>query len=341
MSEVKEGVSLSRLTTFKLGGPARFFFSVASTKDLAFACDFARDKGLDMFILGGGSNVVFADEGFNGLVIHIDIRGVSYEEGDQIVTVAVGAGENFDEFVADTVSKNLYGLENLSGIPGSVGGSPVQNINAYGAEIKSTISKVIVFDKNDNSKKTIDNADCKFDYRDSMFKHDGGADLVITQVVFKLAREGAVNTSYSDVNNYFRERKMTRPTLLQMRESILEIRSRKFPNISKVGTAGSFFKNPIISEAHYERLRAEYGNLPGFPVTNGVKIPLAWILDHILNLNGVVRGRVEAFKYQPQALINIGGASTRELLQFAEQIRDDVYDKTKINIVPEVSIIKK
>ena len=278
------------------------------------------------------------DEGYKGLVIKIDIKGVT--------GLKVGAGENWDDFVSQCVKNGLYGIENLSGIPGTVGASLVQNIGAYGVEVKDVIESVEVFDTETLTTKILSNKDCNFGYRDSIFKKPKGKKYIITYVTFKLKKEGKLNIEYKDVKNYFIEKGII-PTLQEVRKTILEIRKGKFPDLSKYGTAGSFFKNPIIKKEQYEKLLKEYPSIPHYEIytaSGGIdelnmKIPLAWILDNVCNIKGIRKGNVGVYEKQPLVLVNWGGATAQEVKKYAEEITILVKQKTGIDIEPEVQYI--
>lgn len=364
---MNQDVSLTSLTTLKTGGVAKYFCRAVSDKKIKDAVAFAIAKKLPIFVLGGGSNVLVADDGFPGLVIKIETRGILYEEKGGACLARAAAGESWDTFVADTVSRGLWGLENLSGIPGTVGAAPVQNIGAYGTEVKDSIESVRAFDVKTGEEKVFSNVECQFEYRDSFFKKPEGKKYIILEVVFKLSKEPRPNISYKDLQVYFAQKspeadvsslrnasrphapvgaagsvlalKHPLPTIFQIRSAVLQIRSKKFPDLSKVGTAGSFFKNPIISQEHFEKLKAKFPDLPSFPAKNGVKIPLAFVLDKICGLKGFKKGSVELFQNQPLVLINIGGASAGEIKSFSAEIKKIVFDKTGIEVEEEVVCI--
>ncbi len=338
--EVLENVSLSEHTTLRLGGVARFFVSVSSILELRDAISFAKKKDLPVYILGGGSNVLFTDDGWNGVVIHMCILGREYEEdskGDAKVTVS--AGEMWDQLVEETVSNGLWGLENLSRIPGTVGAAPVQNIGAYGVEVKDLIDWVEVLDMNTGDLHILSVEECAFGYRDSVFKHSDGKDYIVTRVAFRLFTYPQPKLNYKDLREFFSGRKDV--SVKEVRDAINKIRGEKFPNLTEVGTAGSFFKNPTISNT----LHKEVENWLDAPVPmykvdeNNVKVPLAWILERI-GWKGKKEGHVGCWDKQPLLLVHYGGGSSGEFLGFAEKIMQDVKNKTNIKIVPEVDIVK-
>lgn len=329
---IKEQESLAPYTTFKIGGPARFFCTISNQDDLSEAVAFAQEKKIPIFVLGGGSNVLISDKGFDGLVIKIEIMGIE-EQGDILLA---GAGEQWDDFVEYAVNKGLYGIENLSAIPGTVGAAPVQNIGAYGTDAAEKIHAVSAFDTKERVFVEFSNAECHFSYRDSIFKKEKGR-YIITRVSFSLKRDGAVNTTYKDVKEYFVKKGITDPSLKEVREAVIDIRWNKLPDWKLWGTAGSFFKNPIICTEHYEGLKKAYPDLPGYPEGDGVvKVSLGWILDKICNMKGYCAGNVCVYEKQALVLVTKPGATSEEVIKMAQDIMKMVKEKTGIDIEGEV-----
>jgi len=343
---MNQGVLLAPRTTLKTGGAAEYFCRAESEKEIANAVTFARTKNLPVFVLGGGSNVLVSDEGFAGVVIQIETKGILYdppageagEKGGAEVFGRPAAGVSWDSFVANTVSHGLSGVENLSGIPGSVGAAPIQNIGAYGAESKDTIESVRALDMRTLTEKIFSNTECRFGYRDSFFKSLEGKNFIVLEVTFRLSKEPKPNISYKDLAAFFATQK-TPPSPKNIREAVLQIRSKKFPDLSKVGTAGSFFKNPIVSAEQFSTLKSKYPDLPSFAAKNGVKVPLAYILDKICGLKGFKKGNVELFQNQPLVLVNTGSATAKEIRDFSAEIKKAVKEKTDIDIEEEVVFV--
>lgn len=335
---IQEGVGLSDYTTFRLGGGARYFAVVHDLDELREAVKWSRDKGLAFFVLGGGSNTLFRDKGFDGLVIKMELRGVSCKEmADDRVEVIAAAGEIWDTLVAQTVERGIYGLENLSAIPGTVGAAPIQNIGAYGREVKDMIAWVEVYDTHQEARRTLTTSECRFGYRNSVFKTDAGKKYIVTHVAFVLKKDGDVHIQYKDLKKYFEDREV--PALRDVRNAVIAIRSKKFPDLSRVGTAGSFFKNPIIADAHYAVLQAQYGDVPAYPAGEGMKkIPIAWFLDR-LGWKDVRRGTVGTWSAQPLVLVQYGHGSSDALLALADEIIEDVRTRTGIMLEKEVCVI--
>ncbi len=328
-----ENILLKDFTTFRVGGPARFFCAVQNEKELVEAITFSKKEKIPFFILGGGSNILVSDEGFPGLVIKMEIKGMDFL-GEK---VTVSAGEDWDFFVDECVKRNLFGLENLSFIPGTVGAAPVQNIGAYGTEAKDVIDIVRVYDTKEERFIDFSNIDCHFAYRDSIFKKEGGR-FIITSVVFILKAEGEVNILYRDLKEFFKEKE--NPSLGEVRNAVIEIRKRKLPDVKEIGSAGSFFKNPILPVAQAYELKAKYPDLPLYPVNDElIKVSLAWILDHVCGYKGVRIGNVGTYKNQALVLVNEGDATAREVKKVAEKMMEEVKEKTGIEIEPEVQYI--
>ncbi len=364
---IQEQIPLASYTTFKIGGPARFFCQVSDEDGLREAVTFAHDKKLRVFILGGGSNILMNDKGFDGLVIKMEIIGFTIQDsgitnkgvGSTIndsgitnnkeakithgenVTVSVGAGEQWDTLVEQTVERGLYGLENLSAIPGTVGAAPVQNIGAYGSEAAKVITNVRAFDTKTMKFVEFSNADCHFSYRDSLFKKEKGH-YIITRVDFSLSKNGKVNIGYKDLADYFAN--LTRvdpskkfPNLHEVREAVINVRWGKLPDWKLWGTAGSFFKNPIISADKFAELKSKYPELPGFPESDGrVKISLGWFLDKVCDVKGLQKGNVQVYEKQALVLVTKPGATSEEVVSLAHELMNLVKEKTGIEIEGEV-----
>ncbi len=334
----EEYIPLAPFTTFKIGGKARYFCRVKSAAELAEALQYAKENRLPFFVLGGGSNLLIDDAGFPGLVIKVEIHGIEFRKNaDGTMNADAGAGEDWDEFVAETVRRGLSGVENLSLIPGTVGAAPVQNIGAYGVEAKDTVHSVEVLNTETGKVDVIPAAQCYFAYRDSIFKHAEGKKYIITRVRFTL-REGApLQINYRDVTEFFQKKGVAAPTLQQVRDAIVAIRTAKLPDLSRFGTAGSFFKNPIISRADYEKLLARYPGLPSFPAEPlTVKVPAAWILDNICGWKGHTEGTVGVYQNQALVLVNTGGGTSAEIDALAKKMQDSVLEKTGIVLEREV-----
>ena len=324
----------------RVGGNARFFTSAQNVEDLSIAILFARERNLPIFVLGGGSNTLVSAAGFHGLVIKMEFKGITYENS----RITVGAGEVWDEVVEDVVSHNLWGIENLSLIPGSVGGAAVQNIGAYGVEARETIFSVEAFDTEIMQIKTFLREECEFGYRESIFKKN--KNLIVTRVAFDLATNGTPRTDYEDVKKYFAERGIISPILREIREAIIAIRTGKMPALG-IGTAGSFFKNPVVSATRYEELKKQFPEIKAYPQgakgnsqgDNKVKLSAAWLLDHVGKWRGVRRGDAGVHEKQSLILVNYGGSTPEEILSLADEMKRDIKEKTGVVLLEEVVMI--
>ncbi|MDQ3014015.1 MAG: UDP-N-acetylmuramate dehydrogenase [Acidobacteriota bacterium] len=332
---IQENVPLAPLTTLGIGGAARFFAEVQSEIDLIEAIAFAEQQQLPVFILGGGSNVLVADEGFSGLVIRIAIKGIEWRED-----VTAGAGEDWDAFVGQCIERNMAGIECLSGIPGLVGGTPVQNVGAYGQEVSETITNVRAFDRQSKQIVELTNADCQFSYRRSIFNSTELGHYIVLAVTYRLRQHGVPAIRYPDLKNFFSDRS-EKPTLAEVRNAVIEIRSRKgmviVPDDPDCRSAGSFFKNPIVSREVLAQLEREAGEVPpSFPAADGnVKVPAAWLIERAGFQRGYAKGRAGISSKHTLAIINRGGATADEVLGLVSEISLGVGERFGIELLPE------
>jgi UDP-N-acetylmuramate dehydrogenase len=339
---MRENVSLKELTTFRIGGSARFFAAAATLAEVGEAAAFARERSLPLFVLGGGSNILVGDEGFPGVVLKIEIKGIEIGDADangkRLVTA--GAGEVWDDLVKRTVEERLSGLENLSLIPGTVGAAPVQNIGAYGIEVKDTITWVEVFDPRNGEITRMTAAECSFGYRSSFFKTPAGKGLIVIRAAFLLEPNGAPDTSYKDIGERISSNAITDVDAQKVRDIVISIRRAKLPDVGKLGTAGSFFKNPIIPLALYDGLKKRFPAMPGYPgAEGGVKIPAAWILDNVCGFKGYRQGETGVYENQALVLVNFGNAAAEEIKSLAEKMTACVKKETDISLEREVEYI--
>ncbi|MEA2112793.1 MAG: UDP-N-acetylmuramate dehydrogenase [Patescibacteria group bacterium] len=336
--KIQENIFLSKYTTFKIGGSAKYFLVAKTVQDLKQALSFAKQNSLQVFILGGGSNLLVSDDGFDGVVIKMEIKGIVFnDERDGVIKVSVGAGEGWDNFVKQTVEKNLIGLENLSLIPGTVGASVVQNIGAFGVEVGNIVSEVEVFDKKTLTIKKINNSQCDFDYRSSLFKTKLGSDLIVIKVVYDLRKEGKLNYSYPEMKKRLENRDIN---VQSIRDTVIQIRKERYPNPQDLGSAGCFFKNPIISQDQFNQIKEKYSELPFYKLPKGkVKIPVAWLIDEF-GWKGCKKNKVGVYKKHSLILINYGGGTSKEIKKLANEISKDIFLKTNLNIFYEVVFLK-
>jgi UDP-N-acetylmuramate dehydrogenase len=337
MPDIRQNCPLRDLNTFHIDAGARYFCECRSIKDLRELISepvFLKESRL---ILGEGSNILFSDD-FDGLVIRPAISGREIIGEDRsTVQIQVGAGENWDDFVAWTATWNFGGIENLSLIPGSVGSSPIQNIGAYGVEVEQAIERVFAIDILTGQKLTFENEACKFRYRDSIFKGSWKHKCIVTSVVFRLAKKPVLNTGYKLVAEKMAEK--ARQDVETLRQVIIEIRESKLPDPDKLGNAGSFFKNPVIPEEQYESLFKKYPDIPSYPAPAGArKIPAAWLIEQC-GWKGKRKGDAGTFEKQPLVLVNHGNATGRQILDLAKGIEEDIIGKYGIKLEKEVNII--
>ena len=334
--QIQTDVSLREYTTFKIGGMADYYVAVHTLTELEEAVLFAASHDLPFFVLGGGSNVLVSDAGYAGLVIHMHIHEMVWESQLDGLAVRVGAGVGWDDFVHETVERGYYDVANLSSIPGTVGASPVQNIGAYGVEVAETITVVHVYDTTNRVHTLLQRDECMFAYRDSIFKHSEGKHFIITHVDFLLTNKTQPHCAYKDVAEYFAQ-SASQPTPHEVRTAICTIRNKKFPNLLDTGTAGSFFKNPIITRTQYMTLQEKYPDIPGYEVdAEHMKVPLAWILDVVCQLKGYTQGSVGLFSKQPLVVVNTGNARSADVDSLANYVAEKVFDATQIVIEREV-----
>ena len=336
---IEKNVPLAPYTTFGIGGPALFLICVKNVEELKEALSFAAQKQLRVLVLGGGSNVVIEDSGFDGLVIKIEIKGIEIEQSAGGAVVTAGAGESWDALVERTAQEGLWGMENLSGIPGTVGGAVAGNIGAYGQALSQTVAWVDALDVHTKEIKRFTNTECMFGYRESFFSIHSGS-YIILRAAFVLTTTPIPELSYKDLAERFKDEKQ--PSLQAIREAVLTIRQGKFPDLDVEGTAGSFFKNPIVGKEVAEELVAAYPGLPIFamPETDGVKVPLAWLLDRVLNIKGLSVGGARLFEKQPLVIAAKKGTPSSDVLELAQKVIEKVKENFSISIEPEVKIIK-
>jgi UDP-N-acetylmuramate dehydrogenase len=336
---VRQQVPLASLSTLGIGGPARWFTRAQTVDEIAEAHHWAAGRGTAVFVLGGGSNLVIADAGFEGLVLHVALGGVAFTEQGGTTLVRAGAGERWDDLVAAVVARGLAGVECLSGIPGSVGGTPIQNVGAYGQDVSDTIESVTVFDRRSAVTTTLNNEECRFAYRMSRFKREDAGRFIVCDVVFAL-RPGPPTLTYADVVRYFQSRGISTPTLAETRAGILEIRRRKGMVLDAADpdtrSVGSFFMNPVLPSAVHARLASAGARAPGFILPDGtVKVPAAWLIEQAGFAKGSGTGRVGLSTKHPLALVNRGGASASDVVAFAVRIKEEVEDRFGVSLRPE------
>jgi UDP-N-acetylmuramate dehydrogenase len=345
---IQQNVPLAPLTTLRIGGQARFFAEAQNEEDLLAAVSFAGDCQEPIFIMGGGSNLLVADEGVPGLTLRIAIKGFSWRDQGDAVIVTAGAGEDWDDFVRQCVDRELAGVECLSGIPGSVGGTPVQNVGAYGQEVSETIVSVRVFNRSTARFDELSNAECQFSYRASLFNTTMRDRYIVTAVTYALKPHGAPAIRYPDLKNYFSDFAAP-PTLGETREAVRKIRARKSmlitPDDPDCRSAGSFFKNPIVTVETLARIEAAAKSLgligaderiPNFSASeNQVKIPAAWLIERAGFHKGYGDGRVGLSSKHTLAIVNRGAATSRDVIDLMQEIQARVTERFGVSLTPE------
>jgi UDP-N-acetylmuramate dehydrogenase len=340
---IQENVPLAPLTTLKVGGPARYFVQAHTIAEVSEAVSLARSRNLALFVLGGGSNLVVSDAGWSGLVLKIAIPGIEgRSQGDKSL-FEVGAGEEWDHFVAHAVSRNCAGIECLSGIPGSVGGTPVQNVGAYGQEVAETIESVLALDLKDGQVHELCNEACGFQYRTSIFNTSERGRYIILRVTYMLTPDGNPAILYSDLKNHFAGWS-TKPSLDDTRQAVRQIRASKAmlitPGDEDCRSAGSFFKNPVLSDEQFtelsSRATAKGLQIPSYPALQAQrKISAAWLVEQAGFSKGYGNGRVGISRKHALAIVNRGDATAAEVVALEEQIRQRVEDIWGLRLEPE------
>ncbi len=330
--------NLSGHNTFGINASCRRFIEFDSEEELQLMLKSLGAEDFPLLILGGGSNLLLTAD-YPHTVIHSAIKGYEADiKGDDIL-LRVGSGETFDDIVALCVKNGWHGMENLSLIPGEVGASAVQNIGAYGAELKDFMYKAEAIEVETGRKVTFSNEDCGYAYRYSKFKDEWKNKYIITFVTYRLSKVFTPHTDYGNVNLFLESKGITNPTAQQLRDTIIEIRRSKLPDPEITGNAGSFFVNPIVDKNKFEELAAHYPNMPHYILDeNHIKIPAGWMID-TLGWKGRTIGHAGVHAKQALVLINTGGATGSEILNLCETIRNDVRKTFGIDIKPEVNII--
>ena len=347
---VKSQYSLSEANTMGFNITAKCFYEINSLKDIEYLIEndiFNSDKTL---ILGGGSNILFQNEYFDGIVIHSNLKGITISPDDDEtpqlgesvtqdhIIVRCMSGEIWKDFVDFTIENNLYGLENLVDIPGNVGASPVQNIGAYGVEVKDCIDCVYTIDLTNGDRVIFNNEDCNFSYRNSIFKKEENKKYFIVAIDFKLKKHSDLKLEYGNIKDYLERNNIVTPTLSDVANAIKTIRAEKLPEVGVVGSVGSFFQNPIVEVETFNRLKDIYPEMPSYPNENGVKIPAGWLIDKS-GWKGYKENHVGVWDKQALVLVHYGGGKPEEILELMRKIQDSVKEKFGIEIKPEVNIV--
>lgn len=336
---ILENQSLLHFNTFNIDISAKYFCETQSLEDIQNLIQSKKIKDEKYLILGGGSNILFTQD-FDGIVIKVSQKEISIlSESDDEIIIEVDAGFDWDSFVDYTVTNNWFGLENLSLIPGTVGASPIQNIGAYGVEVSEFIVSVNGLKINSSETLIIEKSDCKFNYRDSIFKNELNSDFVVTSVVFKLSKKEKPNLQYSGLSEFFTDVNISDITAESVRNAVIKIRQSKLPDPQKLGNAGSFFKNPIIAKQVFDEIKSNFEELQGFSVGKDlVKISAGWLIEKC-GMKGLRVGDVGVYDKQALVIVNYGKANGSDIKNLTKYIIEKVKNNFGINLTPEVNII--
>ncbi len=333
---VQKNISLKKYNTFGIEVFAKRFVSITSFYELQQLLQSEKD----IFLISGGSNMLLTSD-IDSLVVHVDIKGISIDnETEDAVHLTVNAGENWHEFVLWCIEQNYGGLENLSLIPGNVGTCPIQNIGAYGVEVKDTITKVEALDIGSGERVSFSNEECTFQYRDSIFKNKVKGKYVLTSVSFKLTKSNHdINTSYGAIESYLAEHNIQTPSIKDVSNAVIFIRKSKLPDPNEIGNSGSFFKNPVISKAQFDTLKQEYPDIPSYPIsTKEIKVPAGWLIEKA-GFKGKRFGDAGVHSKQALVLVNYGNATGKEIFALAQKIQATIKDRFAISLDIEVNVI--
>ncbi|MBU0611888.1 UDP-N-acetylmuramate dehydrogenase [Patescibacteria group bacterium] len=343
--KIKQNYDLTKLNTFGISAKAKYFVEISKEKDLGDLFSSKEFKNNKKLFLGGGSNVLFTKD-FDGIVVLNGLKGIEIlKEDENSVFVKSASGEFWNDLVNFATDRGYWGIENLSLIPGTVGGAPIQNIGAYGTEVKDIIDSVEVYDSETGEKKVFQNSDCKFGYRDSIFKNKLKGKYFISAVIFKLSKIKNLNVKYKALKDYLENNKLEIKNSKDISNIVAQIRKSKLPDPKILGNAGSFFKNIYVDSAKLEELKRKYSDLPYFEEGEGVKIPAGWLIEKCGPANsgtswkGYRIGNVGVYEKQALVLVNYGGATGEEVKNLVGQIIDSVFEKFGLKLVPEVNLI--
>lgn len=331
------------MTTIRIGGPARFFVRATSVDELREALSWAQARDLRVFVLGGGSNLLISDDGFDGLVIQLDLRGITVESEDESVMVKAAAGEPWDSFVAHAVEHRWAGIECLSGIPGSTGATPIQNVGAYGQDVSETIARVEALDRTTDRVVWFTNEECRFGYRASLFKNLEPDRYVVLSVTFRLRPGGCATIRYPELQRQVEALGVSVDDLDGVREAVIAIRRKKGmvidPDDPDTRSDGSFFMNPVVPVEQYEEFARRAPDAPSYPAGDEVKLSAAWLIEHAGFSKGFTRGNVGLSTKHTLAIVNRGEGTAAEVVELVELIQEKVREAFGIEMHPEPNFI--
>ena len=335
---IRENQALKELNTFGLEANAGYYSEVTTVEELDGCVKWASNKGVSIFILGGGSNMLLTQD-IDSLVIHlVDKQLEVTEETDESVLLKCGAGANWHHVVLHAIDEGWGGIENLSLIPGNIGAAPIQNIGAYGVELKDVFHSLEAYAISSGEVKTFHSGDCDFGYRSSYFKYAGKGKYIILNVTLQLQKQPEIHTEYGAIKDTLKEMGCTNPSIKDVSDAVISIRQSKLPDPAEIGNSGSFFKNPTIDKIDFEGLKAEFSSIPGYTSAAGVKVPAGWLIEQC-GWKGHREGNIGVHDRQALVLVNHGGGSGSAIKDLALRIQKSVADKFGIELEPEVNII--
>ena len=337
---MKTNVNLLPYNSFGFKATAKYFVEINEADELRKFIDTPEFKTEKHLILSGGNNILLTNDYFDGIVILMNNKGIEviHEDGDTVI-IKVQAGEDWPEFVKLMVNKSFYGVENLAHIPGKVGAAPVQNIGAYGMELKDCFLQCEAIELATGKKRVFTKEECHFGYRQSIFKNELKGQYVIISVDFKLAKKADLKLEYGNIKTYLAEHDMEQPTLMQLHDAICAIRDAKLPDPKNIGNAGSFFKNPVISAEQFEALQLQYPDIPHYPDANDlVKVPAGWLIEKA-GWKGWRDEHVGVYEKQALVLVHYGGGTGKDVVDLSQKIQRSVKEKFGIQISPEVNFV--
>ncbi len=336
--DIIKNKSLKSYNTFGIDCNSSIFARINNIKDLEELYQHPLFKSQKKLILGGGSNILFTSN-YEGLVIKNEIKGIEIKkETNDVVEVQIGAGMNWHEFVTYAVNNKWGGVENMSLIPGNCGTAPMQNIGAYGVEIKDTFISLNAYEIETGETVSFDRKKCDFGYRESVFKNDLKDQYIILDITLRLQKKPILNTKYGDINNILIKNNISKPTIKDVSNAVIEIRTSKLPNPKEIGNAGSFFKNPIIQQDQFEELKTKFPEIVSYPVNeNQVKLAAGWLIEKA-GWKGKDFGSFGVHKKQSLVLVNYNNASGKEIFDLSQDILEDVYQKFQVKLEREVNI---
>jgi UDP-N-acetylmuramate dehydrogenase len=350
-ARLQKNVVLAPLTTIGIGGPARYFYRAATFDEVKAIVDWAAAGGIPLLVLAGGSNMLISDDGFEGVVLQVALRGITVVTEDEFAEVKAAAGQEWDAFVEHAVLRGWAGIECLSGIPGWVGATPIQNVGAYGQDVSETIIRVEAFDRRSGKARWFTAGECHFGYRTSLFKNEQPNRYIILSVVFRLRPGGSATVRYPELQRYLEERGESAEDLAAVRGAVIAIRRRKGmvldPNDPDTRSDGSFFMNPIVSQDSFarfmEKARSVVGaetKIPNFPAGDGqIKLSAAWLIEHAGLVKGFTHGHVGVSSKHSLAIVNRGGGTAREVVELVRLIQGRVREHFGVEIHPEPNFI--